>query len=120
MRGLRLGAAATIAAAAVAAAAPAQGAPTATKLIGTVGPGFTITLTMGGKAVKNLKRGAYTVVVTDKSGIHNFRLKGLGFNKATSIPKQGKTTWNLTLKTGTYRFVCDPHPDSMKGSFKVG
>ena len=90
------------------------------KLTGTVGPGFTITLTQGGKKVSALKAGKYSFAISDKSGIHNFRLKGLGFNKATSIPKQGKTTWNLTLKTGTYRFVCDPHPDSMKGSFKVG
>ena len=109
-------AAATIALLAV----PAQGAQDATALTGTVGPGFTIKLTQGGKAVKNLKPGAYTVTVTDKSAIHNFRLKGPGFNKATSVPKQGKTTWNVTLKKGSYTFVCDPHASTMKGSFKVG
>ena len=70
--------------------------------------------------MKTLKPGAYTITVTDKSAIHNFRLNGPGFNKATSVPKQGKTTWNVTLKAGTYTFVCDPHKTTMKGSFKVG
>jgi plastocyanin len=101
-------------------AVPALAKPQATALTGTVGPGFTITLAKGGKAVKTLKPGAYTITVSDKSGIHNFRLRGPGFNKATSVAKQGKTTWNASLKAGTYTFLCDPHPTSMKGSFKVG
>ncbi len=101
-------------------AAPAQGAADATALAGTVGPGFTISLTKGGKAVKTLKPGAYTITVNDKSSIHNFHLSGPGFNKATSVAKSGKTTWNVTLKAGTYKYVCDPHASSMKGSFKVG
>jgi plastocyanin len=25
----------------------------------------------------------------------------------------------MTLKKGTYKFVCDPHASSMKGSFTV-
>jgi plastocyanin len=28
-------------------------------------------------------------------------------------------TWTVTLKKGTYRYVCDPHSSQMKGSFKV-
>ena len=101
-------------------AVPAQGARQATALTATVGPGFTIKLTKGGKAVKTLKPGAYTITVRDKSALHNFRLSGPGVNKATSVAKQGKTTWKVTLKAGTYRYVCDPHKTTMKGSFKVG
>ena len=45
--------------------APAQAA--APKLVGTVGPGFTIKLTSGGKKVTKLKAGKYTFVIADKS-----------------------------------------------------
>ena len=121
MRRARLGAAATTVVAAIALlAVPALGAPQATALTGTVGPGFTITLTKGGKAVKTLPPGAYTITVNDKSGSHNFHLTGPGVNKATSVAKQGKTIWKVTLKAGSYKYVCDPHASSMKGSFKVG
>ena len=97
---------------------PAQAA--VPKLTGTVGPGFTISLKKSGTVVKTLKPGKYTLTVTDKSGSHNFRIKGPGkINKTTSIPKQGTTTFALTLVKGTYTFVCDPHASSMKGSFKV-
>jgi plastocyanin len=120
MRRAGLSAAAAAAAVVVALlAAPAQGAAEATALTATVGPGFTITITKGGKAVKTLKAGAYTITVNDKSSIHNFRLKGPGFNKATSVAKSGKTTWKVTLKKGTWRYVCDPHASTMKGSFTV-
>ena len=101
-------------------AAPALAAPQATALNGTVGPGFTITLKQGTKVVKTLKPGAYKITVDDRSGSHNFHLKGPGVNKATTVAKQGKTTWNVTLRKGTYTYVCDPHASAMKGSFKVG
>jgi plastocyanin len=97
----------------------AASALAATKLTGTVGPGFTITLTQGGKKVTTLKAGKATFSITDKSSIHNFHLTGPGVNKATSVPKTGTSTWTVTLKKGTYRFVCDPHASTMKGSFKV-
>ncbi len=72
---------------------------------GTVGPGFTITV-----AKKSLKAGKTTFVVADKSNIHNFRLIGPGVNVATSVPAVGVKKLTVTLKKGTYRFVCDPHP----------
>jgi plastocyanin len=89
-------------------------------LTGTVGPGFTISLKQGSKRVTKLKPGKYTFVINDKSGIHNFHLRGPGVNKMTSVGFTGKKTWKLTLKKGTYKYVCDPHASSMKGSFKVG
>jgi NitT/TauT family transport system substrate-binding protein len=88
-------------------------------LQGSVGPGFTISLKLDGKPVTSLKAGRYTIVVSDRSKIHNFHLTGPGVNKATSVPKTGPTTWTLTLKKGTYRIQCDPHKTRMKGSFKV-
>jgi plastocyanin len=81
---------------------------------GTVGPGFTITL-----AKKTLKAGKTTFVIADKSDAHNFHLTGPGVNVTTSIPEVGVKKFTVTLKKGTYRFVCDPHLTSMKGSFKV-
>ena len=89
------------------------------KLSGTVGPGFTITLTKGGAKVKTLKAGTYVFKISDKSGIHNFHLTGPGLDKKTGVGFQGAVTWKLQLKKGTYTYVCDPHSSFMKGSFKV-
>jgi plastocyanin len=97
----------------------ANTASSATKLNGVDGPGFTITLKQGSKKVTSLKAGAYTIVISDKSNIHNFHLKGPGVNKTTSVAKVGTTTWKVTLKKGKYTYVCDPHATSMKGSFTV-
>jgi plastocyanin len=88
-------------------------------LNGTVGPGFTITLTQGGKKVTTLKAGSYTFVIADKATIHNFHLTGPGVDKQTSVDGKGTTTWKVTLKKGTYKYVCDPHQSIMHGSFKV-
>jgi plastocyanin len=99
-------------------AIPAAGAATG-KLAGTVGPSFNISLTQGGKAVKKLKAGSYTITIQDKSNIHDFHLTGPGVNKKTSVGGQGATTWKVTLKKGTYKFVCDPHATIMHGSFAV-
>ena len=88
-------------------------------LTGTVGPGFTITLKKGTTKVTKLPHGTYVIKVSDKSTIHNFRLKGPGVNKTTSVGGQGVSTWKVMLKPGTYTYVCDPHATLMKGSFKV-
>jgi plastocyanin len=111
---------AAVAALALVAAAPLAAAPAATKLTGTVGPGFTISLTKGGKKIKKLTPGAYTITVADKSSAHNFHLKGPGVDKKTSVSAKGSKTWNVTFKKGKYTFVCDPHASFMKGSFLVG
>src|SRR2546421_7700202 len=110
----RLALAALAAASALGLTAGAQAAST---LTGVVGPGFTITLKQGGKKVSALKAGKYTIKISDKSNIHNFHLSGPGVNKSTSVGGTGSSTWNVTLKKGTYKFVCDPHAATMKGSF---
>jgi plastocyanin len=109
---------ATAAALALVTAAPSTAATT--KLVANVGPSFTITLTKGGKKVTSLKPGSYSITVNDKSTFHNFHLMGPGrVNKKTTVAFQGKRTWTVTLKKGTYRYVCDPHASQMKGSFRV-
>ena len=107
------------AAAAVALVTAAPSGAAATKLVANVGPGFTITLTKGGKKVTTLKPGAYSITVNDKSAAHNFHLTGLGVNKSTTVAFKGTKTWTVTLKKATYKYVCDPHKSSMKGSFRV-
>jgi plastocyanin len=110
---------ALVAAVAVSALLVAEAQAAAPKLVGTVGPGFTITLTKGGKKVTKLMHGSYTIVINDKSPIHNFHLKGPGLNKSTGVTQSGTTTWKVKFRKGTYKFVCDPHASAMKGSFKV-
>jgi plastocyanin len=89
-------------------------------LTGEVGPGFKIELNAGGKDVKTLKAGTYTIKVEDKASIHDFHLFGPGVNKATTVPFTGEQTWTLKLKKGTYTYQCDPHAASgMKGTFTV-
>jgi plastocyanin len=66
-----------------------------------------------------VKAGRYRIKIEDKASIHNFRLRGPGVNKATRINGRAETIWTVTLTRGTYRFLCDPHPSRMRGSFRV-
>ena len=118
MRRLTILLAAAVTGLALAVGAGAMATP---KLTGTVGPGYSIKLTKGGKKVTKLKPGKYTFVIQDKSAIHNFHLTGPGVNKLTTVPFTGTKTWTVKLKKGTYKFVCDPHKalPTMRGSFKV-
>jgi plastocyanin len=89
-------------------------------VVGTVGPGFTIGLKANGKKASTLKAGSYRVVVNDLSSSHNFHLSGPGLNKViTGVGFMGTKSVVVTLKKGTYSFVCDPHASVMHGSFKV-
>jgi plastocyanin len=88
-------------------------------LTGVVGPGFNISLKNHTKTVKVLAPGPYIFVIHDKSNLHNFHLTGPGVNKKTGVGATGTSTWHLTLRRGTYRFVCDPHATLMKGKFVV-
>ena len=109
-----------VALAAIVAALTASSALAATPTLnGTVGPGFTITLKQGSAKVSKLKAGSYKFVISDKSSIHNFHLKGPGIDKKTSVGGTGTTTWTVKLKAGKYTYVCDPHASFMKGSFTV-
>jgi plastocyanin len=96
-------------------------AATAKTVNGTVGPGFTIGLTMQGKRVTKLKAGKpYRFVISDRADIHDFHLSGPGLNRVlTSVEFTGTKTFVLRLKKGTYQFVCDPHSSFMHGSFRV-
>jgi plastocyanin len=105
-------------AAALAVGATALAAPPTIQ--GTVGPGFTISLKKAGKKVTTLKPGRYTFVVADRSAIHDFHLSGPGVQKVvTGVEFTGTKRVTVTLKRGTYRFVCDPHSGAMRGSFRV-
>jgi plastocyanin len=105
-----------LAAALVVVASASAATPT---LTGVDGPSFTITLKKGTSKVTSLKAGKYKFVIKDLSNIHNFHLSGPGINKTTSVSATGTSTWTVTLKKGTYKYVCDPHAAIMKGSFKV-
>ena len=107
---------------AAALAATGSGSAASPKTVtGTVGPGFTIGLTMQGKRVTKLKAGtAYRFVISDQADIHDFHLSGPGLNRVlTSVEFTGTKSFVLRLKKGSYRFVCDPHSSIMHGSFRV-
>jgi phosphoribosyl-AMP cyclohydrolase len=94
----------------------------ATKLTGTTGPGFTITLKKAGTKVKTLRPGSYTITVSDKSSQHNFVLTGPGIKnkQITGLAFKGTKAVTVTLKRGTYTYYCTPHRSSgMKGGFTV-
>jgi plastocyanin len=92
-----------------------------TTVMAKVGPGYTISLTIGGKKVKTLKAGVkYRFVVADRSEDHDFRLVGPGTSKVLSGEEfTGTKTTVLRLRKGTHRFFCAPHSDEMRGGFKV-
>jgi plastocyanin len=103
--------------------AAAEGGATgtqATKLFGTVGPEFSITLQDAqGNRVTKLDPGSYEIEVDDLSDFHTFHLEGPGVNERTQVEFTGKVTWRVTFRDGRYTYHCDPHP-SLAGSFTVG
>lgn len=108
-----------IAAVTVPAAAPAD----SPSLVGTVGPGFTIFLKdASGIAVTHLDPGTYQLTVHDLADIHDFHLTGGGgaVNVATDVEFVGDQSFTVTLVDGEYTFYCDPHIETMRGSFTVG
>jgi plastocyanin len=122
MRAKRIALVVAVAAGAAALLLPAAGSGAAApkKLVASVGPGFTISLTSGGKKVTTLQKGVYEIAVSDKSSAHNFHLFGPGLSWVfTTVPAVVNETITLTLRAGNYRYVCDPHASTMKGAFKV-
>lgn len=91
------------------------------KLVGTVGPGFSIILEDSqGNRVRNLEPGTYDIQVADLSEEHNFHLVGPGVDRLTPVGAAITESWTVTLTNGTYRYNCDPHSTTMRGSFTVG
>jgi plastocyanin len=104
----------------IAAALAVPAVAAARPFYGTVGPGSTITLKRAnGTTVKHASPGARKFVISDQSSGHNFHLLGPGVSKKTAIDFIGSRTWKVTLQVGTYKFRCDAHPKTMRGSFGV-
>lgn len=104
-----------LAPATVADAAPRQ-------LVATVGPDSSISLrTTAGRSVTSVAPGAYRIVVRDRSRLHNFHLIGPtnSTSNATGVRFVGTTAWRLRLTRGMYRFLCDRHARSMRGTFRI-
>jgi len=102
--------------------ASANSAAKATALTATVGPGFTIRLVdANNKSVTQLDAGDYSITVKNLSVLqeHNFHLIGPGVDQASPFDNS-TVTWDVTLANGTFKYRCDAHPNTMKGSFHVG
>ena len=104
---------------AVALGASAAASASSPTLVASVSDPLNISLTQNGAKVTHLKPGTYTIVVKDTAADHDFHLTGPGVNKTTSVGGKGTFTWKVTLKKGTYTYVCDPHASFMKGTVAV-
>jgi hypothetical protein len=93
-----------------------------TTLDGSVGGGASgpISLLLGASPFTYGATGGYSVDVEDAATIHNFHLTGPGVDEKTSVDGAESVTWPLTFADGIYQFVCDIHPDTMRGSFAIG
>src|ERR1051325_3488355 len=102
--------AALVVAGAVAVTPATPAAKDGRQLDGTVGPGFTITVTRDGQPVTSLRPGTYWLTVQDLSSLHNFHIFGPGLDDVvTTVPETGTVTVKILLKHGEYTFQCDPH-----------
>ena len=82
---------------------------------------FKINLTDAtGHKVSQIAPGTYTIVVKDYSTIHNFHLFGPGVDQSTDIAGTGTSTWTVTFGNAVYKYQCDAHPTSMRGTFRAG
>jgi hypothetical protein len=90
-------------------------------LVGTVGPSYTINLTVNGQKVSRLKAGTYTLVIHDKASIHAWSLDGPhGYAKDfTKVPFVGTKTFTVKLAAGKYKYYCPSHEPTMFGHFTV-
>jgi len=93
------------------------------KLVGVVGPGFTIDLQYpDGRHVQSLTAGTYEILVHDNSDIHNFAMGSKTANTRlfeTEVPFVGDMTFTVDLPVGLYAYACSPHFQIMNGSFTV-
>jgi len=110
-------------------ALPAGGAarsgdnPVLDAIVGT-NDAFDITLNdASGRRVTILQPGTYTIVVHDRSAIHNFHLASNDdptVDFRTDVEFVGDKTFTATFKPGLgYAYACEPHWQVMNGSFLV-
>jgi hypothetical protein len=86
--------------------------------------GFDIALNdASGKLVTRLAPGTYTIVVHDRSALHNFHLasnvdRTVDFK--TTVPFVGDMTFVVTFLPGIrYAYACEPHFEVMNGQFFI-
>ena len=107
---------------------PAAGAhrtdpPVLTGIVGT-NDAYVITLNdASGRKVSQIPAGTYTVVVKDESRIHNFHLASNEDDTVdfrTDLEFVGEQTFTVAFKPHTrYAYACEPHWQTMNGSFLV-
>jgi plastocyanin len=87
----------------------------------TSGPSERITFrTTAGRAARSMRRGTYTVVVRDRSRLHNAHIVAPGYNRRTTVNFVGTQSWRVRLgRVGTLRFLCDVHPSTMRGTARI-
>ena len=91
-----------------------------TTLFGSIGDaGITVRDAQGAR-VTHLDPGSYRLEVDDESDFHNFHLQGPGVDVTTGVEFVGKTSFTVNLTDGSYMYICDVHPISLRGSFTVG
>ena len=105
------------------AAARRADTPTLTAIVGT-NDGFTITLNdASGKKVSRIAPGTYTVLVEDRSALHNFHLasnEDPTVDFRTDLEFVGKKSFTVTFRDNTrYAYACEPHWQTMNGEFFV-
>jgi hypothetical protein len=94
----------------------------AARLYARVGPAATITLKRAdGSLVTHLSPGTKQITVRDRASNHNFHLTGPGgVDRRTGVSFMGLRRWTVTLSSGTYTYICDVHPNTMRRTFSVG
>ena len=105
------------------AAAGRADTPTLTAIVG-VNDGFNITLNdASGRKVTRLAPGTYTVVVEDRSTLHNFHLasnEDSTVDFRTDLDFVGEKSFTVTFRDNTrYAYACEPHWQTMNGDFFV-
>jgi hypothetical protein len=94
--------------------------PPKPKLLATVGPKATISLRSAtGAVLKTVKAGTYSIVVRDRSKVHNFHLVGKGVNRKSTLLGATTVTWTVKLQAGVLRFYSDKAPKTVKGALTV-
>ena len=85
------------------------------RIVGSVGPGFTISV-----SPRRVQPGRYRLVIHDWSSMHNWHIRGDGVNKKSGISFQGTRRFTIEVNRGGYRIQCDMHPTQMRTRLRVG